>query len=127
MIMGTQQWPDSDPPNLYATEKQKTEEELRREKLLRVGKHTHTATSIKTLPSDIRYWALTQESMRYDSGYGTERGYDCTMEYLSVTWFDDEEALEAWVLRAVEDKKAYKVFRAEPVSTEVKAVFSIKN
>lgn len=127
MIMGTQQWPDSDPPILYVTEKQKTEEELRREKLLRVGKHTHSINNISTLPTDIRYWALMQESMRYGSGYAERGEYDSTMEYLSVTWFDDEEALEAWVLRAVEDKKTYKVFRAEPVSTEVKAVFSIKN
>lgn len=106
----------------------KTSEQLAQERTSRIYKNTHNVSEVSKLPKDVRFWAVSQESMRYDSGYGDRGATDmCEMKYLVITWFEDEEALEAWVLKAVEERKTYQIFRAEPVNTEVKAVFSIKN
>jgi hypothetical protein len=116
---------------VQATFQTKTPEQLERERVAaearKIWDETHSVSEISKLPSDVRYWGLAQESMTYDSGYG-ERGQPdmSTTQYLSITYFDTDEALEAWVLKAVENRKTYKIFRAEPVNTQVKAVFSIQ-
>lgn len=104
----------------------KTPEQLKQEKSRRTYANTHSVSEVSKLPSDVRYWALEQSSMTYDSGYG-ERGQSdmTTSQLLNVIWFEDDEALEEWVIKAVEQRKTYRIFRVEPVKTEVKAVFSV--
>lgn len=93
----------------------------------RVYDHTHSVSEVSKLPPDVRYFAIEQSSMTYDSGYGHNGQADmCTSQLLNLIWFDDDEALEAWVLAAVEQRKSYRIVRIEPVKTEVKAVFSIQ-
>lgn len=99
---------------------------LKQERARSLYDRTHSAVEISKLPKDTRYWALEQTSMTYDSGYGDHGRQDmCTQNILNVIWFEDEEALEAWVIKATEERKSYRIFRAEPVKTEVKAVFSV--
>lgn len=105
---------------------QKTVEQPK-QKLRSLYDRTHPVAEISKLPADVRYFAIEQTSMTYDSGYGHNGQPDmCTSKFLSLVWFEDEEALEAWVLKAVEDRKSYRIVRIEPVKTEVKAVFSIQ-
>lgn len=102
---------------------QKHEAEIRS----RIYKATHSVSELSKLPTDVRYWGIGTRSMTYDSGYGRNGQPDMTTDHLlTITWFETDEALEAWVLQRVEARDSYKVFRAEPVQTEVKAVFSIK-
>jgi hypothetical protein len=109
------------------TPEQTAAEKVRVDKHRRVYSHTHPVSEISKLPSDVRYFAIVQDSMTYDSGYGDRGQPDMsTMQLLNLTWFEDDEALEAWVLKAVEDRKSYRIVRVEPVKTEVKAVFSIQ-
>lgn len=106
----------------------KTEQENEGERRTRLYNQTHSVSDLSKLPTDVRYWGITQDSMTYDSGYGHNGQPDmCTTQYLTIVWFESDEALEAWVLQQVESRKSYKVFRAEPVNTRVKAVFSIEN
>lgn len=95
---------------------------LKEERARSLYDRTHHVSEVSKLPSDTRYWALEQTSMTYDSGYGEHGRPDmCTSQFMNVVCFDDEEALQDWVLKAVEQRKTYRIFRAEPV----KAVFSI--
>ena len=105
-----------------------TPQELEQQRRRAIYDQTHHVSSIDKLPADVRYWGIKNESYRYDTGYG-ERGQPdySTAEYLSVTWFETEEALEAWVLERVEAREKYRIFRAHPIQTEVKAVFSFKD
>lgn len=108
--------------------KQKSEQELRQEKYRRISDATHhlDASSFKGFPTDAKYWGIKSESIHYDSGYGDRGQPDMTTSYYpSISIFDTEEALEAWVLERTERREAYKIIRAEPVKTEVKAVFSV--
>jgi hypothetical protein len=102
-------------------------EKERVEKQRRVFLYTHNVSEVSKLPTTTKYFAIVQDSMTYDSGYG-ERGQPdmSTIQLLNLTWFEDDEALEAWVLKAVEERKSYRIVRVEPVKTEVKAVFSIQ-
>jgi len=105
----------------------KTAEQLKQEKSRRVYSHTHSVSEVSKLPPDVRYFAFEQSSSTYDSGYGRNGQSDmCTSQEIRLTWFEDDEALEAWVLSAVEQRKSYRIVRVEPVKTEVKAVFSIQ-
>lgn len=101
--------------------------ETKAEKYRRDYDATHHASTIKQLPTTTKYWALEEHTRTYDSGYGHSGSPDMVTDTsLSVVYFDTDEALEAWVLSAVEQRKSYKVFRVEPVNIEVKAVFSIQ-
>lgn len=92
----------------------------------RLYNQTHHVSDLSKLPSDIRYWGISSRTFTYDSGYGRNGQADmCTDHLLSITWFESDEALEAWVLQKVESRESYKIYRAEPVNTQVKAVFSI--
>ena len=85
-----------------------------------------SAEDLKNFPTEAKYWGLKTESMTYDSGYGKYGQPDMsTSHHWSIVVFDTDEALEAWVLKCVERRETYRVIRAEPVKTEVKAVFSI--
>lgn len=98
---------------------------LQREVNARISNDTHSVSVLSELPSDARYWGIGTRSMTYDSGYGRDGRSDMQTErLLTITWFGSDEALEAWVLKRVEARESYKVFRAEPVNTQVKAVFS---
>ncbi len=100
--------------------------ETEQQRRTRLYKETHRVSELSKLPTDIRYWGISQDSMTYDSGYGDNGRPDmCTSQYLTIAWFESDEALEAWVLERVERRESYKIFRAEPVNTQVKAVFSI--
>jgi hypothetical protein len=101
-------------------------EKERQMKLTRVYNNTHSVSEVSKLPSTTKYFAIVQDSMTYDSGYGDHGQPDmCTSQLLNLVWFEDDEALEAWVLKAVEERKRYSIVRVEPVKTEVKAVFSV--
>jgi hypothetical protein len=85
-----------------------------------------SAYDLKDFPTEAKYWGLKTESHTYDSGYGERGQPDMTTSHSwSITVFESEEALEAWVLDRVERRETYRVIRAEPVKTEVKAVFSV--
>jgi len=100
---------------------------LQREVNARISNDTHSVSDLSKLPSDARYWGIGTRSMTYDSGYGHDGRSDMQTDHLlTITWFGSDEALEAWVLKRVESRESYKVFRAEPVNTQVKAVFSIQ-
>jgi hypothetical protein len=102
-------------------------EKERQAKITRVYNNTHTVSEVSKLPATTKYFAIVQDSMTYDSGYGERGERDmCTSQILNLVWFEDDEALEAWVLKAVEERKSYRIARVEPVKTEVKAVFSIQ-
>lgn len=107
---------------LEATKPVETEPQRRS----RLYKETHTVSELSKLPTDVRYWGIGTRTMTYDSGYGRNGQPDMTTDHiLTITWFESDEALEAWVLQQAERRESYKVFRAEPVNTQVKAVFQI--
>ena len=120
-VRPTKPWPN--PP---ASTPEELARKARAEAHRKIYDATHHISEISALPTDARYFALYQESITYDDGYG-ERGESSvsTRKYIGVVYFDTDEALEAWVLQAVEQRKTYRIIRAEPVKTEVKAVFSI--
>ena len=100
--------------------------EQQRRRTISDASHHLSAQDFKDFPTTVKYWGLKTESMTYDSGYGDRGQTDMTTSYHWSIWtFDTEEALEAWVLERVERRETYKVIRAEPVKTEVKAVFAI--
>lgn len=102
--------------------------ELERQRLQRIRAATHSlsATELKDFPTEVKYWGLKTESHSYDSGYGRDGRIDMTTSHdWAIVVFDNEEALEAWVLERVERRDTYRIIRAEPVKTEVKAVFSV--
>ena len=112
--------------NRFEPVKQKTDAELQREREQRSYRETHSLGEISKLPQEARYWGMTTETMTYDSGYGDHGKPDMTTStYWQIVWFETDTALEDWVLKQVKDNKPYQVIRAEPVSTTVKAVFSI--
>lgn len=105
-----------------------TSQQLEQHRRRTIGDATHSlsAQDIKDFPTEVKYWGLKTDSMTYDSGYGRNGQQDMsTSHHWSIVVFDTDEALEAWVLERVEHRDTYHVIRAEPVKTEVKAVFSI--
>jgi hypothetical protein len=105
-----------------------TSQQLEQERRRRVYNETHHVSELSKLPADVRYWGIVEDSITYDSGYGDRGQPDMTTShYLNITWFESEEALETWVLDQVERRKSYKIFRAHPIQTEVRAVFSFKD
>ena len=105
-----------------------TTKELEQQRLQRIRAATRSlsATELKDFPTEAKYWGLKTESHSYDSGYGHNGQRDMTTSHdWAIVVFDNEEALEAWVLQRVERRDTYRIIRAEPVKTEVKAVFSV--
>lgn len=105
-----------------------TTQELEQQRRRRVydNQKPLSASDLKDFPTEAKFWGLKTQSMTYDSGYGRNGHPDMTTSnYWSITVFADEEALEAWVLNCVERRETYRIIRAEPVKTEVKAVFSV--
>jgi len=85
-----------------------------------------SAYDLKDFPTTTKYWGLKTESHTYDSGYGERGQPDMTTSHnWSITVFESDEAMEDWVLKCVERRDTYRIIRAEPVKTEVKAVFSV--
>lgn len=105
-----------------------TPQELEQQRRRAIYDQTHHVSSIDKLPADVQYWGIVDRTITYDSGYGDRGQPDMTTDtYLSITYFDTEKALEAWVLQKVESRTRYKIFRAHPIQTEVKTVFSFKD
>ena len=105
-----------------------TAQQLEQQRRRTIGDATHhlSAQDLKDFPTTVKYWGLKTESMTYDSGYGKHGQPDMsTSHHWSIAVFDTDEALEAWVLERVERRETYRIIRADPVKTEVKAVFSI--
>ena len=105
-----------------------TSQQLEQQRLRTINDSTHqlSAQDFKDFPTEAKYWGLKAESMTYDSGYGRNGQSDMSTSYhWSIVFFDNDEALEAWVLNCEKHRLTYKIIRAEPVKTEVKAVFSI--
>jgi hypothetical protein len=112
-------WPDDRLTAVAAKPKVLSEADQR----VRIRNQTHRASVLSELPTSVRYWGICERSVTTTSGYPD----DLTQHlYLDITWFESEEALEAWVLQQVEARNSYKVFRSEPVVTEVKAVFTMR-
>lgn len=106
----------------------KSEVETARDRMVRISQNTFHFSTLDKMPKEAMYVAFTQESIRYDSGYGDHGSPDmCTTNYVSMVGFGTEEALEAFVLTQADRKNSYKVFYLKPVETEVKAIFSIKD
>lgn len=112
------------PPEAKAPTAQELEQQ-RRSRIYKNQKHL-SASDFKNFPTETKFWGLKTETHTYDSGYGDRGQPDMTTSSnWTITVFEDEEALEAWVLDCVEHRYTYKIIRAEPVKTEVKAVFSV--
>lgn len=100
--------------------------EQQRRRQIYADQKSLSAHDLKDFPTTAKYWGLKTESATYDSGYGHNGQPDMTTShYWSITIFESDEALEDWVLQRVERHETYKIIRAEPVKTEVKAIFSI--
>ncbi len=120
-------WPEDIKPK-QAAKPAPTAQELEQKRRRSISEATHHLNphDVKDFPTTAKYWGLKPESQTYDSGYGHNGQPDMTTSYYwSIVTFDTEEALEAWVLERVERRDTYKIVRAEPVKTEVKAVFSV--
>ena len=105
-----------------------TLQELEQQRRRSISDSTHylSAQDLKDFPTTVKYWGLKTETNTYDSGYGRHGQPDMTTAHTwSIVVFDTDEALQTWVLERVERRETYRVIRAEPVKTEVKAVFSI--
>lgn len=100
---------------------QPTPRALQREVELRIANHTHRCSMLSSLPTTTKYWAVVQESVIQD-----DYGPAIPVPTLGFVWFDDEEALQAWVLDALKSNRQHRIFRAEPVKTEVKTVFTVQ-
>lgn len=90
----------------------------------------HYANTLSALPTDARFWAIYEDSITYDSGYGDRGGRDMVTDQLTrIVWFDTKADLEEWVLE--NSKKEYskckfKLFMAEPVNFEITVSVSVK-
>lgn len=116
-------WPKPSVP-----ERTPTPQELEQKRRRTISDATHylSAQDLKDFPTEEKYWGLKTETCTYDSGYGERGQPDMTTAHnWTITVFDTMEALEAWVLQCVERRETYRVVKAEPVKTEVKAVFSV--
>lgn len=114
--------PESTPLSI----EQPTPRALQREVELRIANHTHRCSMLSSLPTSAKYWAVVQGSFVATSHQRNEYDHETTVSTLEIVWFDDEEALQAWVLDALKSNRQHRIFRAEPVKTEVKTVFSIQ-
>ena len=118
-------WPDRSKSHLL---KEPTSQELEHQRRRAISNATHylSAQDLKDFPTTAKFWGLKPETNTYDSGYGDRDRPDMTTAYTwSIVVFDTDEALEAWVLECVERRETYRIIRAEPVKTQVKAVFSV--
>jgi len=87
---------------------------------------THPASEVSKIPEGAHFAVLCNESMRYDDGYGDERSGPSysTMNYLSYIYFDNEAALNAWILEH-HQKKTFKVIHVKPVEFELRTTIKV--
>lgn len=90
----------------------------------------HYAQSLSALPAETKFWAIYEDSITYDSGYGDRGGRDMVTEQLTrIVWFDTKADLEEWVLEQSKteySKKKFKLFKSEPVNFEITVAVSVK-
>ena len=90
----------------------------------------HYANSLSALPAETKFWAIYEDSITYDSGYGDRGGRDTVTDQLTrIVWFDTKANLEEWVLEQTKteyNKKKFKLFKSEPVSFEITVAVTVK-
>ena len=88
---------------------------------------THSAGEVSKVPEDAHFAVLHNKSMRYDDGYGDDRhgpSYS-TLNYVEYIFFDNEVALNAWILENYQ-KETFKVVHVKPVEYELKTTIAIR-
>jgi hypothetical protein len=92
---------------------------------------THPISTLDKFPANAHYAVLIQSQRSYPDPYeDTNRGGTATItdNILEYCWFEDQEALNAWVLDEAKStyKKKYKVIKVNPVEVELHTTMRIK-
>lgn len=93
---------------------------------------THCISSLDKIPKDAHYVVLIQSSASYPDPYENTnpRGDQyITHQYLEYVWFEDQEALDAWIMEDAKTmylKKKYRVLKVTPVEVELHTTLKIK-
>lgn len=80
-------------------------------------------SELKKLPSGEHLAVLVEKQFIGDDGYGG-RTSELVMEYIA---FENEQALERWVVAATASRTTFRIIRTKPVSYTVRAVFSLES
>lgn len=90
-----------------------------------VFERTHYISNVANIPASVHFAVVQESQIHHDDGYGGST-YTSTLTYIC---FDDEEALNAWILKEKESmsyKKPYKVLHVNPnVSVDINVQVSV--
>jgi len=97
-----------------------------RDAYTKYNKQCHVVSSVDKLPSSAQFFVFQNETRSYPDPYGGSSS--CTDNYLTVAWFESEEALNWWILREAEShySKKFKVFYAHPGEVKLHTTVSVK-
>lgn len=86
---------------------------------------THHISDIKGVP-DTSHFAILCDEQYHQHDYYDKNGGSYASPMLRYIVFDDERALNAWILDSSNATKKYKVVRVNPVEVKVHTTVTIK-
>lgn len=81
----------------------------------------HNASEVSKVPDTAHFAVLCNDSLYYTDSYNDS----ATHHYVSYIFFDNEEALSAWIIENSQ-KKTFVVVHVRPVEYELKTSITLK-
>lgn len=78
----------------------------------------HHADEVSAIPDTAHFAVICNDTLNYTDSYATHR-------YVSYIFFDNEEALSAWIIEN-NQKKTFIVVHVKPVEYELKTSITVK-
>ena len=91
----------------------------------RISKATHNHATVEKVPPQAHFAVLVNEQYHSHDGYSEREGGGYrAFDALHYITFDDEEALEYWILEN-HTKKTFMVIHVKPVDVKLKTVINL--
>lgn len=90
---------------------------------------THHISSLENFPTTAHYAVLIASSFSHLDQWSDMNGgqpFQSSTNVLKYVWFEDEEALNAWLLDKHNQDQAHKVIRVNPVEVKIHTTLEIK-